>query len=77
MPFYSGWGLTVDKIACRRKKKRKLSLTELVSGALIVYPRYIDQLILEYCKPELLVERIKEQNYLLMKKYNNKNFLFI
>jgi len=73
LPFYSGWGLTFDKISCHRRK-RELSLKELVAGALIIYPRYIDPIDLEYCKPELLVERIKEQNYLLKKNIIIKTF---
>ncbi|NWJ76801.1 capsular polysaccharide biosynthesis protein, partial [Campylobacter jejuni] len=37
MPFYAGWGLTKDKHKCKRRT-RKLSLEELVAGALIIYP---------------------------------------
>ncbi|EJN0956016.1 capsular polysaccharide biosynthesis protein, partial [Campylobacter jejuni] len=36
MPFYAGWGLTKDKYRCERRT-RKLSLEELVAGALITY----------------------------------------
>lgn len=41
-PFYSGWGLTMDRIPPQRRS-RVLSLHELVAGALILYPRYISQ----------------------------------
>ncbi|NWG45595.1 MAG: capsular polysaccharide biosynthesis protein [Alphaproteobacteria bacterium] len=41
LPFYAGWGLTDDRIACPRRTRR-LSLAELVCGALILYPRYAD-----------------------------------
>ena len=34
MPFYAGWGLTDDRIACSRRNRR-LCLDELVAGALI------------------------------------------
>jgi capsular polysaccharide export protein len=37
-PFYAGWGLTDDRAAVDRG--RRLSLEELVAGALILYPRY-------------------------------------
>lgn len=40
-PFYSGWGLTRDHLACARRQ-RQLTLAELVAGALIEYPRYYD-----------------------------------
>ncbi len=41
LPFYAGWGLTTDRLECPRRK-RKLSLNELVCGALIRYPRYLN-----------------------------------
>lgn len=39
-PFYSGWGLTEDRIPNPRRT-RKLKIDELVAGALICYPRYV------------------------------------
>lgn len=39
-PFYSGWGLTHDRVPVIRRKRR-LSLDMLVAGALILYPRYV------------------------------------
>ncbi|MBU2964997.1 capsular polysaccharide biosynthesis protein [Amphritea sp. 2_MG-2023] len=41
MPFYAGWGLTNDYLSCERRNK-KLTLNELVAGALILYPIYVD-----------------------------------
>ncbi|NJR42520.1 MAG: capsular polysaccharide biosynthesis protein, partial [Akkermansiaceae bacterium] len=41
MPFYAGWGLTRDSMVCSRRHRR-LSLEELVCGALICYPRYFN-----------------------------------
>lgn len=41
LPFYAGWGLTKDQLRCERRT-RKLSLQELVAGALIRYPRYLN-----------------------------------
>lgn len=40
-PFYAGWGLTRDHLPCPRRT-RKLSIEELVCGALIRYPRYLN-----------------------------------
>jgi len=40
LPFYAGWGLTTDTLACPRRTRR-LSLDELVAGALILYPLYV------------------------------------
>lgn len=41
-PFYAGWGLTTDRGAALPRRTRRLSLDELVAGALILYPRYLD-----------------------------------
>lgn len=41
LPFYAGWGLTTDRLACPRRLRR-LTLEELVCGALIRYPRYLN-----------------------------------
>jgi len=55
-PFYAGWGLTVDRLPCRRA--RRLSLDELVAGVLILYPRYLDPLTRLPCGPEVVIERL-------------------
>lgn len=52
MPFYAGWGLTKDKYRCERRT-RKLSLEELVAGALIIYPRYINPKTKTLCEIEV------------------------
>jgi capsular polysaccharide export protein len=41
MPFYAGWGLTRDQLTCPRRT-RTLTVDELVCGALLVYPRYLN-----------------------------------
>ncbi|SEG54849.1 capsular polysaccharide export protein [Marinobacterium lutimaris] len=41
LPFYAGWGLTQDHVACPRRT-RKGSLDELVAATLIQYPLYVD-----------------------------------
>jgi capsular polysaccharide export protein len=55
-PFYAGWGLTTDLAEFDRG--RQLSLEELVAGALILYPRYLDPLTRLPCGPEIIVERL-------------------
>jgi capsular polysaccharide export protein len=42
-PFYAGWGLTTDVVPVARRTRR-LSLDELVAGALILYPRYVSRM---------------------------------
>lgn len=41
-PFFAGWGLTKDLVPIARRSRR-LSLDELVAGALILYPRYFSR----------------------------------
>ncbi len=55
-PFYAGWGLTVDLAGIDRG--RRLTVEELVAGALILYPRYLDPVTRLPCKPELVIERL-------------------
>lgn len=41
LPFYAGWGLSRDILHCPRRTRR-LGVEELVCGALIRYPRYLN-----------------------------------
>lgn len=41
LPFYAGWGLTIDKIKCDRRT-RTLNLYELFYIVYVVYSHYID-----------------------------------
>ena len=65
LPFYAGWGLTIDRHTCSRRT-RKLTLLQLVYGALIHYPTYLHPKTGAYCTPEdlcLALDRIRtEQN---------------
>lgn len=40
LPFYAGWGLTEDKLLCQRRS-RKLTIEQLIAGALMLYPLYL------------------------------------
>jgi capsular polysaccharide export protein len=57
-PFYAGWGLTDDHPPFARG--RRLGLVELVAGALILYPRYLDPLTRLPCGPEIIIERLQQ-----------------
>jgi capsular polysaccharide export protein len=57
-PFYAGWGLTEDRITIDRG--RRLSLDQLVAGALILYPRYLDPVTRLPCAPEIVVDRLAD-----------------
>lgn len=54
-PFYAGWGLTKDLAAPIARRRRLLTIEELVAGALILYPRYLDPETRLPCQPEILV----------------------
>jgi capsular polysaccharide export protein len=56
-PFYAGWGLTTDVSGLDRG--RRLTLEELVAGALILYPRYLDPVSRLPCGPEVIIERLE------------------
>ena len=60
MPFYAGWGLTVDMENCVRRK-RVLLLEELIAGTLILYPKYLDPYSRELCTVERVIDIIDEQ----------------
>ena len=57
LPFYAGWGLTTDP-GCPRRR-RALSLDELVAAALILYPSYIDPRTHLPCSPETVVAALR------------------
>nr|WP_019904559.1 hypothetical protein [Methylobacterium sp. 77] len=58
-PFYAGWGLTED-LAPDADRGRRLALDELVAGALLVYPLYLDPVAMKPCTPEQLLDRLSE-----------------
>ncbi|MES2999092.1 MAG: beta-3-deoxy-D-manno-oct-2-ulosonic acid transferase [Pseudomonadota bacterium] len=59
MPFYAGWGLTDDRHANPRRTRR-LSLDELVAGALVDYPVYLSRVTRRRCTPEQAIDEIVE-----------------
>lgn len=50
-PFYAGWGLTEDVHSIARRTRR-LTLDELVAGALILYPTYVSRVSNAFTTPE-------------------------
>lgn len=56
-PFYAGWGLTTDVLPVERRTRRLL-LDELVAGALIGYPSYIDRVTGQYTTPEQALDQL-------------------
>jgi capsular polysaccharide export protein len=63
-PFYAGWGLTEDRArhaSAFKRRTRRLSLDELVAGALLHYPIYWDWDLKGYTTCEAVLHRIMEQ----------------
>jgi len=56
-PFYAGWGLTEDRDPPARRKRR-LSLDELVAGTLFCYPLYRSAQTGQPCDAEQVVEEV-------------------
>lgn len=60
VPFYSGWGLTIDRHACERRN-RKLSLDELIAGVLLLYPTYYNWNTKAFTTPHVLANQIHQK----------------
>jgi capsular polysaccharide export protein len=58
-PFYAGWGLTEDRAPLPRRTRR-LTLDQLVAGALLLYPRYQDPVTELPTTPEALLDRLAD-----------------
>jgi capsular polysaccharide export protein len=56
-PFYSGWGLT-DDIDPVTRRTRRLTLDELVAGALILYSTYISRTTGKFATPEQVLAEL-------------------
>ncbi len=60
VPFYSGWGLTDDRIKCSRRKQAH-TIESLFAAACLKYTRYIDPETGERCELEDIIELIALQ----------------
>lgn len=58
-PFYAGWGLTEDRAPIPRRVRR-LTIDQLLAGALILYPRYQDPVTELPTTPEALLDRLAD-----------------
>ncbi|MCF8709477.1 capsular polysaccharide biosynthesis protein [Rhizorhapis sp. SPR117] len=63
-PFYAGWGLTDDKVSdglAFKRRKRGLTLEQLIVGVLFRYPIYWDWTLKGYTSCEAVLHRIIEE----------------
>jgi len=58
VPFYAGWGLTRDLGPVPVRRNRRRTIDELVAGALLIYPRYLDPVTGLPCPAEVIVDRL-------------------
>lgn len=68
-PFYAGWGLTVDRCedaVAFDRRRRRLTLDELVAGVLLRYPVYWDWTLRGYTGCEAVLQRMVEERTALM-----------
>jgi capsular polysaccharide export protein len=60
-PFYAGWGLTQDQTLSdevRARRGRRLSIDELVAGALVLYPTYLSRTTKRFTTPERVLAEL-------------------
>jgi len=60
VPFYAGWGLTIDEKKCEHRVKKR-TLHELVAAAFLLYPRYIDPRTNVLCEIEILLRELEKE----------------
>ena len=58
VPFYAGWGLTMDRGPVPPRRRADPTLEGLLHAALIDYPRYFDPVTGQPCPVEVVVERL-------------------
>lgn len=74
LPFYAGWGLTVDRLHCARRQ-RTLTLDALVAAALILYPGYVDPASGQLSNAETALT-LMEQQRLKIRRLHWKTWLY-
>ncbi|WP_444935019.1 capsular polysaccharide biosynthesis protein [Microbulbifer sp. JTAC008] len=84
LPFYSGWGLTEDTLLSKaggdradfdvfkQRRRRKLTLDELIAGTLLLYPVYADAATGDYIDAETTVKLVEKKRSL----YDGGSFFF-
>ena len=70
MPFYAGWGLTIDSQSCERRGKQR-TLEQLFHAAYIKYPRYINPYTRQCCEIEDTVQLLSDQRRKALESQGN------
>jgi capsular polysaccharide export protein len=75
MPYYSGWGLTIDKIKSERRTVN-LDLESLFAGAYILYPKYINSVTGENSDIIEVIDRIVANKNINISEVPYKAYFF-
>jgi capsular polysaccharide export protein len=66
MPFYAGWGLTEDRVACPRRNVKR-SLEQVFDAAYLKYVRYVDPVVEQSCDLERILDLIENNKHIVSK----------
>ncbi len=69
-PFYAGWGLTDDRAMPVTRRANRVDLIGLVHATLIAYPRYFDPVTGMACPPEVIVDRLENNDIPAPERFN-------
>lgn len=59
MPFYAGWGTTLDEMRCERRTAKR-SVEEIFAAAYLLYSRYVDPISGQPSTLEATIERLRD-----------------
>jgi capsular polysaccharide export protein len=76
MPFYAGWGLTIDAKKCERRTNKR-SLAEIFYIAYIIYSHYVNPETKQPCEIEEAMEYLLSLRKEYFEKYNITNTLAV
>lgn len=74
LPFYAGWGLTIDKLVCQRRKVKR-TLEEVFAASYLLYPRYFNPYLNQ--KSDIFDTIYTLNRYKNIEKINSKRLFFL
>ncbi|MBK1993995.1 capsular polysaccharide biosynthesis protein, partial [Campylobacter novaezeelandiae] len=74
LPFYAGWGLTIGKLVCQRRKAKR-TLEEVFAASYLLYPRYFNPYLNQ--KSDIFDTIYTLNRYKNIEKINSKRLFFL
>lgn len=74
LPFYAGWGVTIDKVKCERRLKKR-SIEEIFACAYLLYTRYFNPYLAR--KSDLFDSINTLYKYKKIEEMNSNNLYFL